>query len=177
MPHHIKGIVKPPFEMPPEKLERKSNNWREVKIPAAIRGFAWLCFIRSGIDFVFAFLVGIAPDTAIAKYVAVTFGNRFKYVPAEAEFFISAFLFAFIGWRWMSRDWRIRWAAMFLSGAIAARTLALIVADWASAAQGRLISNELEMELIVGVAFNLLICGYLAFYPGMAQAFKETPWE
>jgi hypothetical protein len=25
--------------------------------------------------------------------------------------------------------------------------------------------------------FYILICGYLAFYPGMAQAFKEAPWD
>ena len=177
MPQDIKGIVKPPYQMPPEKLERRGSNWREAKLPAAIRAFAWLCFIRSGIDIAFAFLVGIAPNSAIAIYVATTFGARFRYVPAEAQFFISAFLFALIGWRWICRDWKIRWVAMFLSGAIAARTLVLILADRASSAQGKLLSAEVEMELIVGVAFNLFICGYLAFYPGMAQAFKETPWE
>jgi hypothetical protein len=35
----------------------------------------------------------------------------------------------------------------------------------------------MQMELIANVGLNLLICGYLAFYPGMAQAFKETPWD
>jgi hypothetical protein len=29
----------------------------------------------------------------------------------------------------------------------------------------------------VSIAVNLIICGYLAFDPGMAQAFKETPWD
>jgi hypothetical protein len=36
-------------------------------------------------------------------------------------------------------------------------------------------SQQLSFTLSVGI--NLLICGYLAFYPGMAQAFRETPWE
>jgi hypothetical protein len=31
------------------------------------------------------------------------------------------------------------------------------------------------MALLMGVAGNFLICGYLAFYPGMAEAFKEMP--
>ena len=177
MPQDIKGIVRPPYQMPPEKLERRAGKWREAELPAAIRAFAWLCFIRSGINFAFAFLVGIAPKSAIGIYVAATFGARFRYVPAEAQFFITAFLFAIIGWRWICRDWRIRWAAMFLSGAIAARTLVLVLADRASASFGKVLSTDQELELLVSVAFNLLICGYLAFYPGMAQAFKETPWE
>jgi hypothetical protein len=33
------------------------------------------------------------------------------------------------------------------------------------------------LSLVVNTLLNLTICGYLAFYPGMAQAFKETPWE
>jgi hypothetical protein len=27
------------------------------------------------------------------------------------------------------------------------------------------------------VVLNVLICLYVAFYPGMEQAFKETPWD
>jgi hypothetical protein len=30
---------------------------------------------------------------------------------------------------------------------------------------------------IVAVVVNVLICCYLAFYPGMTDAFRETPWE
>jgi hypothetical protein len=31
--------------------------------------------------------------------------------------------------------------------------------------------------LLTSVVVNFLICGYLAFYPGMSEAFKETPWD
>jgi hypothetical protein len=34
-----------------------------------------------------------------------------------------------------------------------------------------------QQATIVAFAFNLLLCCYLAFYPGMEQAFKETPWD
>jgi hypothetical protein len=64
---------------------------------------------------------------------------------------------------------------MFLSGAFALRILGFIVADRASAAHGKILPWATELELSVIVAFNLLICGYLAFYPGVAEAFKETP--
>jgi hypothetical protein len=66
---------------------------------------------------------------------------------------------------------------MFLSGAAAARTMVLIVADKLPSDHGQVLSVDMQMELIANVGLNLLICGYLAFYPGMAQAFKETPWD
>jgi hypothetical protein len=157
--------------------EHRVSGRREVKAPPAIRAFVWLCFVRAGVDFVFALLVGLAPKSAIAIFVAATFGDRIPYVPAEAEFFVFAFLFAFVGWRWMSRDWRIRWITMFLCGALAARILIFMLADRATAGHGKILRLETELELTAVVIFNLLICGYLAFYPGMAEAFKETPWD
>lgn len=153
---------------------RQDSNGREVKVPTAIRAFGWLCFIRSGLDLIFAFLVGIAPKSALAIFVAAAFGDRIPHVPAEAEFFIFAFLFAFIGWKWIDRYWWIRWVAMFLSGALAARILVFILADRASEAHGKFLQTGTEIELGVIAAFNLLICGYLAFYPGVAEAFNET---
>ncbi len=172
MPLDFQEYVQPPVPMPPGS---RSSNRREVKLPPGIRAFATLCFLRAGVDFIFALLVGLAPNSALAIFVAATFGDRIPHVPAELEFFIFAFLFAFVGWKWMARDWRIRWVAMFLSGAFAARLLAFMFADRATASHGKILSAKTELELSLVVAFNLLICCYLAFYPGMAEAFKETP--
>jgi len=176
MPEEIKGIVKPPYEMPPEKLERQDAPVGG-NLPPMVRMFTWICFARAGLDFLFAFILGVAPDSAISVYLATTFGSRFAHIPAEVMFLIFGFLFAFIGWRWYARDWRARWIAMFLSGAAAARTMILIVADKLPSDHGQVLSVDMQMELIANVGLNLLICGYLAFYPGMAQAFKETPWD
>jgi hypothetical protein len=167
MPQDIREYVSPP------ELDRENTSRREVKLPPAIRAFAWFCFLRGGVDFIFALLVGIAPKSAIAVFVAATFGDRIPFVPAEAEFFIFAFFFAYVGWKWMARDWRIRWFVMFMSGALAARILVLIVVDRATASHGKILQTETELELGVLAAFNLLICGYLTFYPGIGQAFKE----
>jgi hypothetical protein len=52
-----------------------------------------------------------------------------------------------------------------------------MLADRATAGHGKILRLETELELTAVVIFNLLICGYLAFYPGMAEAFKETPWD
>ena len=167
MPQHFQEYVQPPVPV-------TNNNRRDVKLPVAIHAFAMFCFARAGVDFIFALSVGIAPKSALGIFVATTFGDRIPYVPAEAEFFIFAFLFAFVGWKWMERDWWIRWVAMFLSGAFASRILVFMLADRATATHGKVLSTTTELELSVVVAFNLLICCYLAFYPGMAEAFKET---
>ena len=168
MPQDTREYV-PPIE------GRESLNRREVELPPAIRAFAWFCFLRAGVDFIFALLVGFAPKSALAIFVAETFGDRIPYVPAEAEFFIFAAFFAYVGWKWMARDWRIRWFVMFMSGAFAARIFVLLLVDRATAAHGKILHAETELELGVLAVFNLLICAYLAFYPGMAQAFKERP--
>ena len=147
---------------------------RDEKVPVAIRAFGWLCFFRSGLDFIFALLVGLAPKSPVAIIVAAAFAGRIPNVPAEAEFYIFGFLFAFVGWKWMDRYWWIRWVAMFLSGALAVRILVFILADNASAAHGKFLQSSNEIELGVIAAFNLFISGYLAFYPGVAEAFKET---
>ncbi|MGA9587356.1 MAG: hypothetical protein WBQ95_18640 [Terracidiphilus sp.] len=168
MAQDIRDYVSPEYD-------RQISNRRELRIPPAIRAFAWFCFARSGVDFLFALLVGLAPQSGLAIFVAATFGDRIPYVPAEAEFFIFSFLFAFVGWKWMTRDWRIRWFVMFMSGAFAARILVLMLADTASAAHGKILGPRAELELSLIVAFNLLICFYLAFYPGIADVFKETP--
>jgi hypothetical protein len=89
---------------------------------------------------------------------------------------VSAFLYGLTAWRWYSRDWRARWVVMFMSGATAAKMLGNYVADRAAGSPIPMSPGQ-QVSIFVGVAMNLIICGYLAFYPGMAQAFKETPWD
>ena len=150
------------------------GNEQEENVPPGIRAFGWLCFIRAGLDFIFGLLVGFAPKSVRSVFVTVMFAGRIPNVPAEAEFYIFGFLFAFVGWKWLDRYWWIRWVAMFLSGALAVRILVFILADNASAAHGKFLNPTTELELGVVAAFNLLVCGYLAFYPGVAEAFKDS---
>jgi hypothetical protein len=172
MPYDIKGVVKPPF-LPPEGLNRQEIERPQAKLPPAIRAFAWICAGRSITDFVFAFIVIFASNSELARFLGDTFGSRFKLIPPVVEFLVSGFVFAFIARKWLSRDWRIRWISMFLSGAFAVRSIVLVLADRSTGTQGRVISAQRQTEMIVHAAFDLLVCAYLAFYPGMAEAFKE----
>jgi hypothetical protein len=172
MPYDIKGVVKPPY-LPPEGLEREEIVRPEEKLPAGIRAFAWICAGRSIIDFIFAFILIFAHGSGVAQFLSESFGSRFKLIPPLAEFLVSGFVFGFIATKWLSRDWRIRWISMFLTGAFAVRSIVLLLADRAVIGPGRVISANMEAEMIMHAVFDLLICAYLAFYPGMAQAFGE----
>ena len=146
------------------------------KIPALIRWFIWLLAFRSAVNLIFALIVGLAPDSDVAKYVAINFDAWPKQMPPEAVFYVSAFLYGMTAWRWASRDWRARWAVMFMSGATAAKMLVNFAADRAAGNPTPMTQSQ-ELALLTSVVINFMICGYLAFYPGMAEAFKETPWE
>lgn len=173
MPEKMKGIVPPPYEIPERAEPQKAV--RKVEVPLLIRLFAWLCFLRAAIYLVFALIVGIVPDSAAAAYVSLNFDRWPRQIPPEAVFYILTALYCYIGWKWVRRDWKARWAAMFVTGASAASTLVSLTAGYAA---GTLTMTPGQQgALTLGIVFNLAICGYLAFYPGMAQAFRETPWD
>jgi hypothetical protein len=180
MAQDIKGIVRPPMRMPSELLGQRSKRTdkRDPKqdIPLLITLFAWFCFLRSGAYIVFAMIEGLKPDSHTAAFLSAHFDFVPPPIPPEAAFFVLALLYGMIGWRWFVRDWRARWSAMFMAGAAAARIAVERFADYAAGNPTPLTESQ-QQAAAVAVAFNLIVCCYLAFYPGMDQAFKETPWE
>ena len=146
------------------------------KLPTVIRWFIWLLVLRSAVNLAFALTVGMAPDSSAAQFILANFDPWPKAVSAEGLFYVTALVYAVMAWRWYSRDWRVRWVVMFTSGATAAKLLV----NWAgihAAGDAPAIPPSQQLAFIMSVGLNLLICGYLAFYPGVAEAFKETPWD
>jgi hypothetical protein len=153
------------------------GDWVERnKLPVLIKLFVWLLVFRSAANLIFALIVGLASDTVVANFVATNFDAWPRQMPPEGVFYVSAFLYGLMAWRWYSRDWRARWFVMFLSGATAAKMLGNYFADHAAGSPTPMAPGQ-QVSFFVSVFINLLICGYLAFYPGMEQAFKETPWD
>lgn len=157
------------------RLER-GDHVERYQIPALIRWFIWLLVFRSAVNLVFALTIGLAPDSSATAFITTNFDPWPKKVSAEGMFYITALIYGVMAWRWHSRDWKVRWAAMFVSGATAAKMLANFAADRAAGMPTPMTQSEIA-GLFIGVGVNLLICAYLAFYPGMEQAFKETPWD
>lgn len=167
----------------PERAKRQSGPNRERgdyvernKLPTLIRWFIWLLVLRSAVNLIFGLTLGLAPDTSAANYILANFDPWPKAVSAEAIFYVTALLYGVMAWRWYSRDWRVRWVVMFTSGATATKLLINYAANKAAGSPTPMTQGQ-EAALLITVGVNFLICGYLAFYPGMAQAFKETPWD
>lgn len=146
------------------------------KLPTLIRLFIWLLVFRSAVNLIFGLTLGLAPDSGAANYIAANFDPWPKAVSAEAVFYIMALLYGLTAWRWHSRDWKVRWVVMFMCGATAVKLLINYAANRAAGNPTPMTSGQ-EAALLISVIVNFLICGYLAFYPGMEQAFKETPWD
>lgn len=146
------------------------------RLPTLIRLFVWLLVFRSALNLIFALTIGLAPDSGAAAFIATNLDPWPKQLSAEGMFYISALIYAVTAWRWYSRDWKVRWVVMFMSGATAAKMLANFAADRAAGMPTPMTENQIT-SLFVSVTINLAVCAYLAFYPGMAQAFKETPWD
>jgi hypothetical protein len=180
MPGEIKGIVRPPLKMPEELQGQRSRlavkQPPKQEVPLLITLFAWYCFLRTFLFVIFALIVGIGPDSPPGQFIATHLDPVPPPIPAEGAFYVLAILYAMIGWRWITRDWRARWAAMFMSGATAAKIAIGLFADRA-AGNPTPISPTHQQAIVLAILWNLLVCCYLAFYPGMTQAFKETPWE
>lgn len=156
-------------------LER-GDHVERYKTPALIRLFIWLLVFRSAVNLIFALTIGLAPDSTVTAFIITNFDPWPKKVSAEGMFYITAALYAVMAWRWYSRDWKVRWAAMFVSGATAAKMLANFAGDRAAGSPTPMTQSQM-FSFFLSVAINLAICAYLAFYPGMEQAFKETPWD
>ncbi len=172
----IKGNVRPPMAMPEhvETLRERSKPRKGSEMPLPIKIFIGYCFFRAAVALTFGLIVGISPESDTAVYISTRFDPFSHELPPEALFYIVAILYSVIGWRWLRRDGRARWGAMFMSGASALRATVWLIADQMA---GNIIplAPEQRAAIVVGILINVLICGFLAFYAGMEQSFGNTP--
>jgi hypothetical protein len=167
----------------PEQHQQRTGPVRERgdyverhKIPTLIRWFIWLLVFRCVVNIVFGLTIGMAPDSSAAAFITTNFDPWPKSVSAEGIFYVTALIYGVMAWRWASRDWRVRWGVMFASGASAAKMTINYMADRAAGMPTPMTPAQ-QASLFMSIGLNIMICLYVAFYPGMEQAFKETPWD
>jgi hypothetical protein len=177
MAQQIKGIVPPPFQMPAELQRERSRlavkQVAKAEVPLLITLFAWYCFTRAAGDLVFVVLARLAPESPVTTFVIAHFDPVSPPFPPEFAFLVLALLYIMVGWRWITRDWRARWAAMFISAITAASSAYQWITDRPIAipAPG---APGIHQAPVISLVVNVAVCCYLAFYPGMADSFKET---
>ena len=177
MAQQIKGIGPPPYRMPADlQGERRRLALKQAakpQVPLLITLFAWYCFIRGAADFAIAILARLSPDSPIVAFATAHLNPIPPPFPPDFVFLVLGLVYVMVGWRWITRDWRARWAAMFLSAVTAASCAYQWVADRPVASPAMKALGVPESPLFA-LILNLAICCYLAFYPGMADAFQET---
>lgn len=177
MAQQIKGIVPPPFRMPAElEGERRRRAQKQVakpKLPFLITLFAWYCFLRGAADVALAVLAQFLPGSSPVAFATTHLNPVPPPFPPAFVFLVLGLVYFMVGWRWITRDWRARWAAMFLSGVTAASSAYQYIANRPVA--GPLLgAHGAPVSPLIPLILNVTVCCYLAFYPGMADAFKET---
>lgn len=165
----------------PPAQQAKVYQERRLPIPIAIVGGFYA--LRAAVFLVFASILGSHPDSNFAQtlighsrslipfQVHETAGHVPVDLLAEAMV-VTAILSIVVSVMWFVRYWRIRWITMFYAGVSLFRTLLYFVTDKAAGITTALTSEQ-KQALSLACAVNLFVLCYLAFYPGVEQAFEE----
>ncbi|HEX4031165.1 MAG TPA: hypothetical protein VHX20_12425 [Terracidiphilus sp.] len=173
--------------MPPPAAKAPAAPVKErqrPKLPIAIACLAWFYLIRAAVYLVFAMILSAQPGSELG---VLLIGHSRLLVPFEMHrthgqvpvglfaeaLFATAVLSVVVGVMWLARSWRIRWITMFYAGASAARTMFYLLTGAAAGLAGGALSPDQKQAMLAGCAVNILIFCYLAFYPGVEQAFED----
>lgn len=151
--------------------------------PIGITVITWFYFVRGCACLIFASLLFSRSNPGLVDWFA---GHSRAMVPFQvrataslpvtnllAEGLVIMGIFSVIvGAMWMVRYWRIRWITMCYAGVALGRTALFFVSDKAAGFSTQL-STEQKQTLVISSVANLVILCYLAFYPGVAQAFEN----
>ena len=154
---------------------------RKLPIPIAIVGGFYA--LRAVVFLVFASILGSHPSSSFAatlidhsrSLIPFQVHETGGHVPAEllAEaMVVTAILSIVVSVMWFVRYWRIRWITMFYAGVSLFRTVLYFATDKA-AGLTTVLTPDQKQALSLACAVNLFVLCYLAFYPGVAQAFEE----
>ncbi|MGB0065458.1 MAG: hypothetical protein WBP85_13500 [Terracidiphilus sp.] len=120
---------------------------------------------------------GINPDTLQSADASSSEDSEEARQQRQREFvmvclFVMAGVTAVVAFMWMTRFWRVRWAAMFYAGAFVVKAGVSLFAGWASGVGTQIPADQVP-GLVVALAVNGFIFCYLAFWPGVEEWFKE----
>jgi hypothetical protein len=193
MPTQFPGSVPPPWKIPEERLG-KAKSYDSPR-PVMVTVVACYLCIKALVYLICALNVSGSNDSAFSSFLIAHGHFVFHELPppfmpfrGAADFSEKAYLsllpvaFAVVGifsgvaafFLYMLNYW-VRWITMFVTGATAVKTILYLAANQIG---GETIPLTAEMitSILIGVGANLVICLYLAFYPGVAEAFEKPKY-
>jgi hypothetical protein len=188
------------IELNPKRKEQS----RAKRLPFMIAAYAWYCFLRGAVFLMLAFFLFSFPDTEWGIWLGDHATNSIRHAieagsglagsmqsrsaldredRADAEarrrnavplvlFMVAAWYFG-IGWKWLQRSNRARWVAMMT--ALAA--LCSVGTDWFAGKVSGYEPPGARTGSLIAFTLNLTVLLYLAFYPGVKQAFEDSETE
>ncbi len=177
-------VFSPPKKKFREKDTEQGKVGQGVEVPIGITCITWFYFVRGCACFIFASLLFSRTNPNLVDWFV---GHSRSMVPFQvsatesvpvtnllAEGLILMGIFSVIvGAMWMVRYWRIRWITMCYAGLALGRTAFFFISDKAAGITTQL-STEQKQTLLISSIANLVILCYLAFYPGVEQAFEKS---
>jgi multisubunit Na+/H+ antiporter MnhC subunit len=154
---------------------------RNLPIPIAIVGGIYA--LRAAMFLLFASIVASNPSS---DFAVLLIGHSRSLIPFQVHevngqvpadllaqaMVVTAIVSIVVSVMWFVRYWRIRWITMFYAGVSLFRTLLYFASDKAAGLSTQLAPDQ-KQALSLACAINLFILCYLAFYPGVAQAFEK----
>jgi hypothetical protein len=177
--------VPEPVPMPiagqPPPQTAKIFQERKLPIPIAIVGGFYA--LRAAIFLVFASILGSHPSS---NFASLLIDHSRSLIPFEVHesaghvaadllakaMVVTAILSTIVSVMWFVRYWRIRWVTMFYAGASVFRTVLYFITDKAAGITTPLAPGQ-RAAMTLACAVTLFVLCYLAFYPGVAQAFED----
>jgi hypothetical protein len=194
MPTQFPGSVPPPWKIPEERLGKSPS----YDIPRPVMVTVVSCYlVLKAVVYIICMFALTGPDSgqdpssfsafliAHGRFVFHELPPPFMPFRGAADVSMNAYLhllpvaFGIVGiysavsafFLYMLNYW-VRWITMFVSGATAIKTIILLSANYVGGETVALTGDQI-LAIIISVVINLVICLYLAFYPGVSEAFEN----
>jgi len=195
-PRRMHGITPTPFEMPPEL--RPQPKMPKSKRPLPITLYACYRLAWAGISLILALVPWDDPESKLASYAAVhpalivdlLPGFIRMFLPSDQMHFwspaafvqglpflfvLAAILYAVQGSMLLVLSQWWRWFTMLASGLTVAQIAIGLSAILVSPPSHLIYGQALAAIIFIG-GLNLLVYCYLAYYPGVKDAFDGQPY-
>jgi hypothetical protein len=174
-------IVEPPKPTPgPVSAPDPSYN----TVPFSLNIITGFYFFQTVMYFVLAGPLLTNPQSAFSQWIVVNYPSFIPFTITRRHpeiftklvgeaFMVMAAISLWVSILWVFRSWKIRWVTMAYAGGRVLRRCVYLFAGVASGV-GSGLSPASQTIVIFSCCIDALIFGYLAFYPGVKQAFEKT---
>jgi hypothetical protein len=174
------AAVEPPKPVPVPVSQR---DLPRSSVPMSLNIITGLYFVRALFYFVVGSTLLSNPDSDFSQWLVslsgvlipftITHRHPEMFVKLVGEaMLVTAGLSVVVGVFWLLRSWKIRWVTMAYAGGMVLRTGVHYFAGVASGVGSELSGSQATFVLFA-CAINSLIFCYLAFYPGVKEAFER----